>query len=169
MSISTGPAHKTPHTISYAKGARVFLPSTSSAISLFGSRGWFRGLVSSLGAQTSPTCKDPKANISLALGSDVQDDRTPFSRSPYPIWQPPWQEDSGWASQTNPYLESAAYNQIRCLLPKKGCLVRCFFFFLKKAKKYYFVIHLFLHIDLQHTDNRTPERVFSLLKSQIAT
>lgn len=133
-----------------------FLQSTSSVISLLESSSWFQGLVSSLLHRHLPPLRlawrHSKANVSLGLGSDIQDNRAPFS------WQPPWQEDSGWASQTNHYLKSAAYNQIRYPLPKK-CV------FKKRQKPHYFVSHLFLHIDLQlqRMDNRTLECIFSLL------
>lgn len=128
-----GTAHRAPRTISYTKPARFFFWKIPALpISLFGSSSWFWGSVSSPvhgyllpGTMAS---RHPKANVSLGLGSGTQEKRTPFSCSPHPIWQPPRQEDSGWASQTNQYLKSASYNQIRHLLPKKGIV-------LKKKKK----------------------------------
>lgn len=87
------------------------------------------------------------------IGSGIQDNRTPFLGSPYPTWQ----EASSWAARTTRDLRSAAHNKLRYLLPKKGIKTR------KMPKKHYLVIHSSLNTDLQHTDNRTLEPIFSLL------
>lgn len=51
-----------------------------------------------------------------------------------PIWQLPWQEDSGWASRAEQHLPAAAHNRTKHLVPKKGL-------FKKGKKRHHFVIH----------------------------